>query len=922
MTREIIADFAIYANTTTANWGSILGNIEQQTDLINLLNLKVDKSTTINGYSLSSNITLKISDFQNDRDYLTRLQVNSLISVHNTSETAHTDIRGLISDINNTMSTYGNIVTHNVSEFATAAQGSLADSALQPSDVVNNVVSTAINLPLSANMGKSLQDEIDTLKARGRFLSLWNCATGLPETEPLENPYEYKAGDYYIVGTVGTTNYQPTGSEYIIGTPSTVLETQAVSVDDVYYYDGANWKLQLNTQKTITFAQIAGQPTDNSNLASALNDKVTKNNAITAGTATKITYDIKGLVTAGTTLSADDIPSLTLSKISDVTATATELNYVDGVTSAIQTQLDGKEPKVNVTSKGTATLPVYFDSNGVAQTITSYEGNSATATKATQDGSGNVITDTYVNNDRLNAIPAYENYGYTQTESKGLADLKSFNRSTFDKSKFNDTSTTTITDDGIASGFSSSNRLHFVVDLSNAEKYTIEGCFTYKNTGAEQIILFNGSFYRWFITSDGNIQWRCPNNGNNYWIVVGTVNASNAGITDGTKVWLKTEYIGSTTRKMYYSLNGTDYTLVDTATTNNRNTFSLNAIYIGSSYIGGEPFAGTFNLKSLAVTVDDVEVFNGNKNGIDVIKADNFTKTGSPTVSTDGIASGFLASNYLSGSVSISANSSYSVKGSFKTGTLSASEFIFSLAKGTTNVLALYINYTNDVYKLSFIYPYGGFVFGTSLNLTDNTTYNYEVAVIGANIKLYVDGTQVGNFDTFPNTAVDTVVFGVGSNGTSYPFSGSIDLNDFQIISGDTLIYQPLLRIPYNHTKTGLKIVHSSHRNRVQDMYNQFGWANYFTLSDTDFTVPMGENLDGHVTKVDWYKNGITTWEYDTNLDCIETGSCTSGTAVTLPKPMADDTYSLSVPYSAKSKTGFTPSASGDYIAEGKVVLG
>lgn len=109
--------------------------------------------------------------------------------------------------------------------------------------------------------------------------------------------------------------------------------------------------------------------------------KVTANNAITGATKTKITYDSKGLVTGGADLEASDIPNLSLSKITDVTATAaevnvldgitastaelnildgvtataseinvldgitattTELNYVDGVTSNIQTQLDSK----------------------------------------------------------------------------------------------------------------------------------------------------------------------------------------------------------------------------------------------------------------------------------------------------------------------------------------------------------------------------------------------------------------------------------------------------------------------------------------------------------------------------------------------------------------------------------------------------
>lgn len=87
-----------------------------------------------------------------------------------------------------------------------------------------------------------------------------------------------------------------------------------------------------------------------------LNSKVTANNAITGSTKCKITYDSKGLVTAGANLSASDIPNLNLSKITDVTATAsevnvldgitastTELNYTDGVTSNIQTQLNGKQ---------------------------------------------------------------------------------------------------------------------------------------------------------------------------------------------------------------------------------------------------------------------------------------------------------------------------------------------------------------------------------------------------------------------------------------------------------------------------------------------------------------------------------------------------------------------------------------------------
>lgn len=60
--------------------------------------------------------------------------------------------------------------------------------------------------------------------------------------------------------------------------------------------------------------------------------KVTANTAISGATKCKITYDAKGLVTAGADLQASDIPNLTLSKITDVTASASELNIMDGVT--------------------------------------------------------------------------------------------------------------------------------------------------------------------------------------------------------------------------------------------------------------------------------------------------------------------------------------------------------------------------------------------------------------------------------------------------------------------------------------------------------------------------------------------------------------------------------------------------------------
>jgi hypothetical protein len=53
---------------------------------------------------------------------------------------------------------------------------------------------------------------------------------------------------------------------------------------------------------------------------------------------------------------APDLSTLTING-TDVTATAAELNYMDGVTSNVQTQLNAKAPLASPTFTGTATIP-------------------------------------------------------------------------------------------------------------------------------------------------------------------------------------------------------------------------------------------------------------------------------------------------------------------------------------------------------------------------------------------------------------------------------------------------------------------------------------------------------------------------------------------------------------------------------------
>lgn len=157
--------------------------------------------------------------------------------------------------------------------------------------------------------------------SRGRFLALWNCATGLAESNPPFSPYEYKTGDYFVVGAVSTAtpavNYKPDGTSYVTGTASTTVETGEVAVDDTYFFDGTSWKLQSNSNKTVTFSNIAGDPYDNTALSNALN---TKQGILVAGdnitiNGTTISSNQVEFATYGTTTYAQIVAWNTAGKI-------------------------------------------------------------------------------------------------------------------------------------------------------------------------------------------------------------------------------------------------------------------------------------------------------------------------------------------------------------------------------------------------------------------------------------------------------------------------------------------------------------------------------------------------------------------------------------------------------------------------------
>lgn len=301
-------------------------------------------------------------------------------------------------------------------------------SKLTTSDILNVLDSTSTDKALSANMGKELNDRLNNVESRGRFLSVWDCATGLPETDPVGletgDVYEYQRGDYYIVGTVassGGTNYKPNGDSYTVGTASTTVETESVEQNDTYIFDGAHWILQQNVDREVTFGSIAGDPYDNTNLAGALNskqDEIDQNNmlsadlvddtntnhkfvtatditnwngkvdanaAITGATKCKITYDEKGLVTAGGDLASTDVTNaLGYTPYSNANPSGYQANVLEGVQINNTDLTIGVDKKVNIPVASSSLGVVKVDSSkGITASSGTLETVTATAADVT-----------------------------------------------------------------------------------------------------------------------------------------------------------------------------------------------------------------------------------------------------------------------------------------------------------------------------------------------------------------------------------------------------------------------------------------------------------------------------------------------------------------------------------------------------------
>lgn len=440
--------------------------------------------------------------------------------------------------------------------------------------------------------------------------------------------------------------------------------------------------------------------------------------------------------------------------------------------------------------------------------------------------------------------------GTVSNDTRGYNQLVEMAHSTFDKSKVTITGNPIITDDGIMSGFAAYNANYVTLldDFSisgNNFEMTIGGTFNGLPTG-------NGNFSLFQIyeknTDARIIVYQLKSNG---YLQFGTYDGTNALYSNAIA---PSDLTGDFQIKLRWNIGNNvsadliqNNTVVGTMSKDFSYKFTNNA-RIREGYGLDGVFHGTLDLKQTQISLDKIPGYSCNKTGLDVVKPDDYTVVGSPTITDDGVVSGLSADNYLT-IPSLDFSKPFEMSGTFITGADTLKEqCIFS--GQITGANFMFGNHSNGN-------PIVYFPSTVTLNwrqinkaLSPNTKYTYKLSFDGSQFTYNVtDGNSYNEsittttLDTSKLSAVGTCYIGRSVSGNNPENELTIDLNTFKdYIEGD-LVYQACLKIPYTESKTGSKIVDAVYRDRVEDVYEQYGTAMYYTLDgeNKNFTLPMGE---------------------------------------------------------------------------------
>lgn len=213
----------------------------------------------------------------------------------------------------------GTTVTQSGDNTVTFAVGEIPQSKVTSltTDLAAKATTTALNAVKATADAAAPQattytkEEVDN-KVASAVGSVYKMKGSVDDASALTALTGVVIGDVYNVVAAGTLN----GEAFEAGSNFVAIKAGAGSQTGMWDKLGGTIDLSAYAKK----AEVPTLTAFNS-LTTTVDGKVTANANITAGTKCKITYDAKGLVTAGANLEESDIPTLATSKISGLDTT-------------------------------------------------------------------------------------------------------------------------------------------------------------------------------------------------------------------------------------------------------------------------------------------------------------------------------------------------------------------------------------------------------------------------------------------------------------------------------------------------------------------------------------------------------------------------------------------------------------------------
>lgn len=292
------------------------------------------------------------------------------IDTHNASETAHASRFAAKQDVIEDLSTIrsnatagksakdavdamGNIVSHDIDEFATAEQGTKADSAVQPEDLNNYATTDALSAGLDTK-----QDTISDLAT---------IRTGASKGSTAVQP-----SDLASVATSGAYN-DLTGKPGISDLGDVAISSPSAAQVLAYDATTQKWKNSSSTA-SVAWGGVTGTLSDQTDLQSALNSKqatISDLETIRSGAALGATAVQPGdLATVATSGAYSDLSGTPTIPTVDQNYSALSANAQSGV--AVASAINGKADTdlSNVTDTGTSSSAGWAMPSSTKEAIT------------------------------------------------------------------------------------------------------------------------------------------------------------------------------------------------------------------------------------------------------------------------------------------------------------------------------------------------------------------------------------------------------------------------------------------------------------------------------------------------------------------------------------------------------------------------